>query len=75
MKIEQPRAGSYTITLTAHELSALLAGARMSLSVMTAGGDDAEERPRKMLGKVLDDLDAALRRLPGAAGPEGAEAE
>jgi hypothetical protein len=73
MKIEEPRSGAYTVTLTAHELSALLAGARMSLSVMAAGESDAEAQPREMLGRVLDDFDAALGRLPATArAPRGA---
>jgi hypothetical protein len=46
MKVQEIKPRVFTLTLTAHELSVLLAGARMSLSVMDADpkGTTAEAR-------------------------------
>jgi hypothetical protein len=69
MKLEERRRGVYTATLTAHELSALLAGARMSLTLMETDPSGTTERALAALGAVLADFDQQLARLQG--GTEG----
>ena len=66
MKVSQPRPGVYDATMTAHELSALLAGARMSLSLMEQDPTGATDEARAALASVLSDFDAALARLRNA---------
>lgn len=73
MKLEEPRPGVFTATLTAHELSLLLAGARMSLAVMQADPTGATAPARAGLERVLSDFDAALARLRPAPQPSTAE--
>jgi hypothetical protein len=63
MKLEEPRSGVFRATLAANELSALLAGARMSLSLMESDPGGTTERARAALGGVLADFDAQLARL------------
>lgn len=63
MKLSQPRPGTYLLTLTAHELTTLLAGARMSLAVIEDDPGGATGSARHALGRVMADLDAALARL------------
>jgi hypothetical protein len=72
MKLEELRAGVFTTTLTAHELSVLLAGARMSLTLMETDPADSTERARDALQGVLDDFDEQLARLRKDAGGEPA---
>ena len=72
MKLEELRAGVFTTTLTAHELSVLLAGARMSLTLMETDPSDSTERARDALQGVLDDFDEQLARLRKDAGGEPA---
>ncbi|MFL5826211.1 MAG: hypothetical protein ACJ76V_06775 [Thermoleophilaceae bacterium] len=62
MKLEQPRAGVFQATMTAHELSVLLAGARMSLNVMQSGDDIATAEATQALEAVLADFDVAIKR-------------
>jgi hypothetical protein len=69
MKLEQIRPGTYSATLTANELSTLLAGARMALSVMEANPEDESRRAREALRSTLDDFDSALGHLPGQEKP------
>lgn len=66
MKVEEIRPGVFSATLTAHELSVLLAGARMSLSLMESAPDGATERARTALESVLSGFDAALARTRSA---------
>jgi predicted DNA-binding transcriptional regulator YafY len=66
MKVSQPRPGVYDATMTAHELSALLAGARMSLSLMEQDPSGATDEARAALASVLTDFDAALARVRDA---------
>jgi signal transduction histidine kinase len=66
MKVSQPRPGIYDATMTAHELSALLAGARMSLSLMEQDPTGATDEARAALASVLADVDAALARVRDA---------
>ena len=63
MKLEETQRGLYVATMTAHELSVLLAGARMSLSLMEAEDQPSGERARAALAAVLSDLDTSLARL------------
>jgi hypothetical protein len=65
MKLEQPRPGVYQVTVTAHELSALLAGARMSLALMESDPSGATDEARTSLAAVLSDFDRALARSAG----------
>jgi hypothetical protein len=60
VKLEEPRPGVFRMTTTAHELSALVAAARMSLSLMETDPTGTTEEARRALRKVLADFDAAL---------------
>jgi hypothetical protein len=65
MKVERTRDNVFTVTATSQELSALVAGARMSLEVMRA----APEQPREaieLLERVLEDFDQARARMADA---------
>jgi predicted DNA-binding transcriptional regulator YafY len=62
VKLAQQRPGIYEATMTAHELSAVLAGARMSLSLMEQDTTGATDEARAALASVLADFDAALAR-------------
>lgn len=68
MKLETIRPKTYSATLTTHELSTLLAGARMALSVMEANPQTETERARDALRRVLSDFDSALSDLQAEAG-------
>jgi predicted DNA-binding transcriptional regulator YafY len=65
MRLDEQRPGVFQATMTAHELSALLAGARMSLAIMASDPSGATEEARAALGAVLSDFDAALARHAG----------
>jgi predicted DNA-binding transcriptional regulator YafY len=69
VKLAQQRPGIYEATMTAHELSAVLAGARMSLSLMEQDTTGATDEARAALASVLADFDAALARTqdPGSS--------
>ncbi|HEY7622109.1 MAG TPA: hypothetical protein VH834_20220 [Solirubrobacteraceae bacterium] len=62
MKVQEIRPGVFSATLTAHELSVLLAGARMSLSLMESDPEGSTENARLSLEKVLASFDVALAR-------------
>jgi hypothetical protein len=62
MKLEQTRPGVFQATVTIHELSVLMAGARMSLAVMQSNPDTATAEASDALESVLDDFDRALVR-------------
>lgn len=62
-KLEAARPQTYSVMLTSHELSMLLAGARMALSVMEANPHGETERSRDALRRVLSDFDSALTHL------------
>jgi len=70
MKLEETRPGVFTATLTAHELSVLLAGARMSLSLMETDQEGSTDRARSTLETVLAGFDSALARARVAEGGE-----
>jgi len=63
MKLEELRPAVYTATMSAHELSALLAGARMSLRLMETDETGSTERSREILRRVLANFDHELERL------------
>jgi signal transduction histidine kinase len=69
VKLEEIRPGVFAATLSAHELSVLLAGARMSLSLMESDPEGSTEDARSSLETVLASFDAALARA--RAGGEG----
>jgi len=69
MKLEETRPGVFVSTMTAHELSVLVAGARMSLSLLEAEG--STDRPREALESVLADVDAAMARARERPGDPG----
>jgi hypothetical protein len=75
MKLEEIRPGVFAATLTAHELSVLMAGARMSLSLMETDAEGATERARTTLRDVLNGFDVAMARARGAAAGAGEEPE
>src|SRR5581483_3752176 len=62
VKLEEIRPGVFSATLTAHELSVVMAGARMSLSLMDTDPDGTTEQARSSLEAVLASFDAALAR-------------
>jgi hypothetical protein len=64
MKMEEVRSGVWSVTLTTHELSTLLAGARMSLAIMDEDPIGTTQEARAALRGVLDGFDSALRRGP-----------
>jgi hypothetical protein len=65
MKLEEPRPGVFEATMTAHELSTVVAGARMSLALMEADPTGSTDEARAALALVLADFDAALARRRG----------
>jgi len=73
VKVEETRPGVFTIVATAHELSALLAGARMSVSLMETDPSGATEEARRALEAVLADFDRALGKARGGAVGERAD--
>lgn len=62
MKLFEVRPGVFEATITAHELSAVLAGARMSLALMENDPTGATDEARANLAAVLADFDTALAR-------------
>jgi hypothetical protein len=69
MKLAELRPGVYQATMTAHELSAVLAGARMSLSLMEQDPSGVTDEARAALASVLADFDAALARVRESGSP------
>jgi hypothetical protein len=69
VRIQRSRENVFTVVATGQELSALVAGARMSLDVMRAAPDPPADAV-ELLTRVLDDFDRASARLAGD-GPAG----
>jgi hypothetical protein len=65
MRVERTRENVFTVTATSQELSALVAGARMSLEVMHAAPDQPREA-MQLLERVLNDFDEARARMADA---------
>lgn len=74
VKVEQVRESTYSLTATRQEIGALVAAARMALSLLEADPNSPTEAiPR--LGGGLADWDAALAREGrGAPGPPASDA-
>lgn len=62
MQVAQDERGRFQLTLTAHELSVLLAGARMSLALMQADPDGTPPEAQAALERVLKDFDQRVSR-------------
>jgi hypothetical protein len=62
MKVREVRPGVFETTMTAHELSAILAGARMSLSLMENDPSGATAQAMVTLEAVLADFDREFSR-------------
>jgi hypothetical protein len=71
MKIERTRENVFTVVATGQELSALVAGARMSLEVMRAAPHSTSSEAVEHLERVLDDFDRARARLADQEFPAG----
>jgi hypothetical protein len=67
VRLEEIRPGVFSATLTAHELSVLMAGARMSLSLMDTDPGGTTEEARSSLEAVLASFDAALAHARAGA--------
>jgi len=66
MHVERTRDNVFTVVATSQELSALVAGARMSLDVMRAAPGQTRSEAVELLERVLRDFDVARSRLdPG----------
>jgi hypothetical protein len=63
MRVERTRENVFTVTATGQELSALMAGARMSLDVMRAAPDPPPREAVELLERVLKDFDDARARM------------
>lgn len=68
MKLEEIRPGTFEVTLTAHELSVILAGARMSHSFMEQDQSGSTDEARTALGMVLKKFDDSLAKLKSEGG-------
>lgn len=62
MQLVQDDRGRFQVTLTAHELSVLLAGARMSLALMESDPEGTPPEAQAALSRVLADFDRNLSR-------------
>jgi hypothetical protein len=63
MRVERTRENVFTVTATGQELSALMAGARMSLDLMRAAPDPPPREAVDLLERVLKDFDDARARM------------
>lgn len=65
MKLDEVRAGVFEARLTAHELSTVIAAAKLALRVME-GDDVTPPEAARTLRAVLEDFDRAVARVrPG----------
>ena len=63
MRIERARENVFTVTATSHELSALVAAARMALEAMHSASEPPPAEVLDALERVLSDFDRARERL------------
>jgi hypothetical protein len=63
MHVERTRDNVFTVVATGQELSALVAGARMSLEAMQAAPQPPPAEATELLEGVLRDFDRARARL------------
>jgi hypothetical protein len=68
--LERVRGEVVSVRLTMTELSALIAGARMSLDALRARPEAAPEQAVRLLEQVLADFDAGRERLAGGQPPQ-----
>jgi hypothetical protein len=71
MHVERKRENVFTIVATGQEISALVAGARMSLEVMRAAPQPPPADATEMLERVLRDFDRARERMADQDPPAG----
>ena len=71
MRVERTRDNVFTVVATGQELSALVAGARMSLEVMRNAPEPPPGRATELLERVLADFDRARGRLVDDDAPAG----
>jgi hypothetical protein len=71
MHVERTRENVFTIVATGQEVSALVAGARMSLDVMRAAPQPPPPEVTQLLERVLRDFDSARARLADHDSPAG----
>jgi hypothetical protein len=71
MHVERTRENVFTVVATGQELSALVAGARMSLEVMRAAPQPPPVEATELLERVLQDFDRARGRLAPRDPPAG----
>jgi hypothetical protein len=71
MHVERTRENVFTIVATGQEVSALVAGARMSLDVMRAAPQPPPPEVTQLLERVLRDFDRARARLADHDSPAG----
>jgi hypothetical protein len=71
MHVERTRENVFTLVATTQELSALVAGARMSLEVMRASPEPRAVEAAEHLERVLADFDRARERLQDPDSPPG----
>jgi hypothetical protein len=71
MHVERTRGNVFTIVATGQELSALVAGARMSLEAMRASPEPPPTEATELLERVLRDIDRARARLADQERPAG----
>jgi hypothetical protein len=69
MHVERTRQNVFTIVATGQEISALVAGARMSLEVMRAAPQPPPTDATEMLERVLGDFDRARERMADQEDP------
>jgi hypothetical protein len=70
MRVRRARENVFEVTATSQELSALVAGARLSLDVIRAA-PEANAAAIELLERVLDDFDRARERLGRPDEPGG----
>ena len=63
VRIERTRENVFTVVATGQELSALIAGARMSLDIMRTAAQPVPADAVAALERVLRDFDRARERL------------
>jgi hypothetical protein len=63
MHLERTRENVFTVVATSQELSALVAGARMSLELMRSSPEPRAAEAADQLERVLADFDSARERL------------
>jgi hypothetical protein len=63
VRIERARENVFTLTATSHELSVLVAAARMAYEAMQAAPEPPPAEALEALGRALSDFDSARARL------------